>query len=546
MKWTETVRRRIRAFVLMLAVVMGAENFGRCAEPGGALDPVLDLFIQKGFITQQEVEKVKAEAESKRTNSLSNTALLGSKWKLSDGLKQIELFGDIRARYEDRSAEDPTQGRNAGNIDLQRFRYAVRLGLRGTVAGDFYYGLRLDTSANPRSPWVTLGTSSSGTPYQGPFGKSTAGINIGQAYLGWHPGDWIDLTVGKMPNPLYTTPMVWDSDLNPEGAAEHFKYLVGAGEIFLNFGQFLYQDVNPNTASGGLGINGLTGEKTDNVFQFAWQGGLKYSFTTNLSSKIAGTLYYYSGLKRSSATTPANLSPFFGDPYVGEGASLLVPGNAGGYSGFGTSSTLPGYQSLGFPINQVGLNHLMIVEVPFELNYKASRFNTRVFGDVAYNLEGAQRARDAAAGYTVYLSQALNSTVKSSPFSPQTHDVKAYQFGIGIGSRDLPYGPMQGVVYGNSCRRHAWELRTYWQHIEQYALDPNLLDSDFFEGRGNLEGVYAALAYGLSENIIATARYGYAQRINNKLGTGGSNQDIPQMNPIEHFNLIQFDLTFRF
>ena len=98
----------------------------------------------------------------------------------------------------------------------------------------------------------------------------------------------------------------------------------------------------------------------------------------------------------------------------------------------------------------------------------------------------------------------------------------------------------------NTSRKHAWEVRTYWQHIEQYALDPNLLDSDFFEGRANLQGFYAAAAYGLTDNVIGTIRYGYAQRINDKLGTGGSNQDIPQMNPISRYNIFQVDLTLRF
>jgi hypothetical protein len=119
--------------------------------------------------------------------------------------------------------------------------------------------------------------------------------------------------------------------------------------------------------------------------------------------------------------------------------------------------------------------------------------------------------------------------------------VKAYQIGFGIGSEDS-----LGLVYGSVSKKHAWEFRTYWQHVEQYALDPNLLDSDFFEGRGNMEGFYAALAYGFTDNVIATFRYGYASRINSKLGTGGSNLDIPQINPIEHYHLLQLDMTVRF
>ena len=42
--------------------------------------------------------------------------------------------------------------------------------------------------------------------------------------------------------PLYTTPMVWDSDINPEGAFEKFKYTIDNVDLFADFGQFDYQD----------------------------------------------------------------------------------------------------------------------------------------------------------------------------------------------------------------------------------------------------------------------------------------------------------------
>src|SRR5208283_3033828 len=105
-----------------------------------------------------------------------------------------------------------------------------------------------------------------------------------------------------------------------------------------------------------------------NIFQIAWQGGLTYHITTNVSANVGATFYQYYGLQRSSPTE--GVSPYFGDPYVGEGA-YTGPGSANlinGYSGYGTSSTLPGYQSLGYPNNQVGLNNLTVLEVPFELN----------------------------------------------------------------------------------------------------------------------------------------------------------------------------------
>ena len=527
-----TCRKRNRARLLARAFTFVflalAAPLARGIEPS---DPVLDLFIQKGMLTQEEVNRVRAEAESLRTNAPA--AAEASKWKISDAIKNVELFGDLRLRYEHRQANVPDDGR----VELDRARAAVRIGLRGDAFDDFYYGVRLDTASNPRSPWVTFGTSSSGVPYYGPYGKSTFGITVGEVYIGWHPLSWLDVTVGKMPNPLFTTSMVWDNDLNPEGAAERFKYRVGEAEFFATFGQFIYADVNPSYASGGLGFNGLVGQRNDTPFQLAWQAGVNYHITTNMSARIAGTLYNYIGIQ-------TNVSPFFGDPFVGEGAFTGV-GTANpinGASGYGTSSSLLGNSSLGFPNNQVGLNHLLVLEVPFEFNFKIASLDARVFGDFAYNLEGKERAEDAATGYANYLAlQSVAAPISVKPFPAQTKDIKAYQAGFAIGSKDS-----LGLVYGTTSHRHAWEVRTYWQHVEQYALDPNILDSDFFEGRGNLEGIYAALAYGFTGNVIGTFRYGYAWRINDLIGTGGSNLDIPQVNPISRFNILQLDLTLRF
>jgi hypothetical protein len=495
-------------------------------------DPVLGLMLEKGMITEDEAAKVQAQADALRTNMAAQFARENaSKWKISSGIKDMEIFGDVRSRYEDRLERDPS----GGKIDLQRFRYAVRFGLRGDAFDDFYYGLRLETSSNPRSTWVTMGTSS-----PDPYGKSAAGIDIGQAYIGWQYGSWLDLTVGKMPNPLYTSSMVWSSSINPEGVAEHFKYAVGPVSFFANFAQFLYQDENPNDASSGLGVNGGLGQTSDNVYQVAWQAGLNYQITTNISAKVAATIYQYFGLQQSSANQA--LSPYLGDPYVGEGSYAGV-GSANlvnGFSGYGTSSSLVGDYSSGYPNNQVGLDHLTVLEVPFEVNFKIKSLNARVFGDFAYNLDGEARAQAAATGYAAYLDSVTGgASIKA--FSPQTDDVKAYQIGVALGNKDS-----LGLVNGSTVKKHAWEVRTYWQHVEQYSLDPNLLDLDYFAGAENLQGMYAAVAYGFSDNFIGTIRYGYASRINSLLGTGGTGTDIPQINPIDNIELFQADLTFKF
>ncbi|HEY1661128.1 MAG TPA: putative porin [Verrucomicrobiae bacterium] len=552
----------LKILLATFAIAVSARAWcdGTTNTPASTTDPLLDLFVKKGYVTQQEADQVKVEAESMQTNNGAYLMPEQSRWKLDDAVKGTELFGDARMRYEDRTATDPAHN----EIELQRLRYALRFGFRGDMFDNFYYGFRLETAANPRSPWVTAGQSGSTSPYQGPFGKSSAGLAVGQIYLGWRYGDWLDITVGKMPMPLYTTPMVWDSDISPEGAAEHFNYKLGPADLFANFGQFVYADLNPNNVSAGLGLPtapGL-GQSAENIFLFAWQGGVNYHFTTNTTVKVAATLYKYAGLKRSntsdSTSSGSPESPYFGDPYVGEGAynyynavnHNFAPGYAGYSPGtqFNTQAGGLNYGSLSYPFNQVGLDDLLVVEIPFEFNFRIKKVAARIFGDFAYNLQGRQRAEQAASAYSTILTANLPPTGNASAhsFPAQTDDVKAYQIGFGIGSDDLVYGPTQGLVYGTGAHKHDWEIRTYWQHIEQYALDPNIIDSDFFEGRENLQGVYASAAYALTGNVITTVRYGYAMRINNLLGTGGDNQDIPQMNPINHFYLLQVDATVRF
>ncbi|MGA2540544.1 MAG: putative porin [Verrucomicrobiota bacterium] len=519
----------IAAALLLLALAPGAG-----AQSSPSSDPLLDLFVKKGYVTQEEAQKVKAEADAR----LTNAQMPALKWKISDGIKSVELFGDIRMRFEDRQAEAPNDAR----IDLGRFRYAVRVGLRGDLAGNFNYGLRLETASNPRSPWVTFGTSTSGAPYQGPFGKSTDALSLGQVYLGWHPRDGVEIIVGKMPNPLYNTPMVWDSDINPAGAVEKFKYTVGDVDFFANLAQFLYEDNNPTHTSALIYPTfQLSGQDTSAPFLLAWQGGFNYHISKDVSLKAAVTLYNYDGVGKNNTTPPvgatipgipaSQTTPGYSDTFVGEGGGGL-PGVAVGQNQNAGGLAVPANND-GFIFNQTGLDYLQVLDIPFELDFKIGRRPARFFGDFAQNLEGAQRAEAAAA--------VMNAAIPASKFVAQKYDNMAWQFGFGVSS-----GADVGMVYGSVVKKNTWDARVYWQHVEQYALDPNLLDSDFFEGRGNLQGLYSALAYGFTDNLIGTLRYGYATRINNKLGTGGSNQDIPSLNPIKQYELLQLDLTCRF
>src|SRR5215472_8782278 len=200
------------------------------------------------------------------------------KWKLAPWLTELELFGDLRLRYEYRGGELPGTGTSNPNDwqERERERYRLRLGLRGTVLDDWFFGLRLETSANPRSTNVTMGddASSSSAGGGGPFAKGSDIIYVGQAYGGYKGFPGFIFEGGRMPNPFITTRLVWDDDINPEGLAEQWKhtFTFGGGaaapasyskdgknvappppsepflklDVFANFGQFVYDDSNPS------------------------------------------------------------------------------------------------------------------------------------------------------------------------------------------------------------------------------------------------------------------------------------------------------------
>ncbi|HEY4282898.1 MAG TPA: putative porin, partial [Chthoniobacterales bacterium] len=188
--------------------------------------------------------KVTYDGKTYVEKSVPIEKVAADKWKLSGALTELELFGDVRARYDYRTGETDDNSPLgavapgvAGRNDWQersRERYRLRFGLRGTLLDDWFFGIRLETSQSVRSTNVTFDDDTSGSATaanNGPFSKVNDGINVGQAYGGYKGFPDITLMGGKMPLSmiLITTRMVWDDDINPEGASEQWKHSFAFG-----------------------------------------------------------------------------------------------------------------------------------------------------------------------------------------------------------------------------------------------------------------------------------------------------------------------------
>jgi hypothetical protein len=87
-------------------------------------------------------------------------------------------------------------------------------------------------------------------------------------------------------------------------------------------------------------------------------------------------------------------------------------------------------------------------------------------------------------------------------------------------------------------------VEAWWQHQDQYALDPNLVDTEMFDTKLNLEGVAVRAGYMLADAVFFNVTWAYAWRIDDSIGTGGGG-DI-SINPMDQYQIFQADLNFKF
>ena len=160
--------------------------------------------------------------------------------------------------------------------------------------------------------------------------------------------------------------------------------------------------------------------------------------------------------------------------------------------------------------NQTGINSLLVYDMPWEIGWKVGELPMRIFGDFAVNFDGDDRA--TAAGHPGFGDERY-----------------AYQVGVGVGQLKA---------------KHDWQVNVFWQHTEQYALDPNLVDSDIFDSRVGVEGVAVQAGYALSDAVIFNLTWAYGWNANDNLGTGGVG-DIG-VNPLDQYQIFQADLNVKF
>src|SRR5947209_9284586 len=182
-------------------------------------DALLDKLVEKGILTTKEANELKEETDKGFTTAYQ------VKSGMPDWVTSLRFTGDFRGRFEENNAE------NNLYIERNRYRYRVRFAAIASLIDNFEVGLRV-ASGNPQTnPGGTLVGGSPITANQDLNSlESRKFLWIDAAYAKWTAiknSDWtVTGIIGKMDNPFQLSNMIWDYDINPEGAAFQIAYNV--------------------------------------------------------------------------------------------------------------------------------------------------------------------------------------------------------------------------------------------------------------------------------------------------------------------------------
>jgi len=417
----------------------------------GEVDILIEKLVEKGVLSPsdakdlvKEIQKESAREKEAVKKVAAETAKEVAKkeggFELPKWVKIIKPFGDLRLRHD-------TQWRTttSGDTTRNRERLRLRFGFKIPTSETSEVGIRL-----------VSGSGFQNTTNQS-FDEHGRGKNIfiDRAYAKWKPSDNFTLLGGKHKNHMFTTPLIWDPDVNPEGLAETINFgISNKVKLFANFGQWIIAEQSSTS---------------DDPTLLAFQLGTEIK-PGNKMKLVCGVSYYdylkMDRLKYNSDDITDN-ETFIG--YNNRHGQQMV------------------FDDKGRLLNEWGC---------FEL---VAKFNAKellptpfsVFGSYVINLD---------ADIDDYTSQgvALAGTDPS--------DLLAY------GSDDRDTGWLVGFDLGRKKKKGDLYFKYHYQVLEDYAFPAVFVDSDMHNGGTNNKGHKAGLRYYIRDNIQARATAYFTER----------------------------------
>ncbi|MBT9591126.1 MAG: putative porin [Thiobacillus sp.] len=401
----------------------------------------------KREIREQVRQEVVAQAKLERWGDVN---------AVPEWLDRLKWEGDFRLRYQGDLFADGNApetffqafGQNVSNTleDRQRERVRLRLGLNANVTGGVDAGIRITTgnTSDPVSTNQTLGNT--GNKYS---------LVLDRAFLKLRPIDDLTLWGGRIPNPFFSTDLVWDDDLNFEGAA--VSYAPGAQEPqrvfkpFVTAGVFPLQEIEENA-----------GTQAKDKWLYAAQAGLEWTPSTRARFKLGGAYYQYRNLP--GTPNPASGNTFF-------------------------NATAPQSRQKG--------NSLFNID-------NDGNVNTNVWALAAdYRIANVTLVADFAEFFPVHI---IGSFDWARNIGFDQGEILA-RTGQNIEPETDGYQAKLTIGYPKISERHEWQAFVGYRYLERDAVLDAFTDSDFHLGGTNHKGFMIGGSYGLYKNTWVSARW---------------------------------------
>jgi hypothetical protein len=433
--------------------------------------------------------------------------------------KHFKLFADFRFRdendlfssnndpgiidYASFNANGPTDIRSFTNPNgipflnttadrLDRLSIRARLGVDATITDGVKFGLRLASGGDngPVSTTQLLG---------GGFGKKDFWLD--QAYLNINPSHWIDATVGRMPNPFVHTDLVYDPDLNFDGAAISTATkrddAKGIG-FFATEGMFPIGYIGNNFPDHGTDTSGIPVGKRNDHTKWLWGNQIGVDWDTkSFDWRFAGSYYDFSSIQGQLSTLcPTYLgakecsTDFTRPAFMQKGNTLFLirqlavdPKNP--------ESSQPQFAGLAFKYK--------LVNATSEFTMPVGKYQLLFDFDYVHNL---------AYHWTVACRYGL--------LSPPITNVEGGNFNVcddrkgnNAVLKSGPDGWYVTTTFGDSKPRTpwAWNVSVGYKYLEPDAVPDGFTDSDFHLGGTNARGFIVGGSLGLFDNTWLTARW---------------------------------------
>jgi hypothetical protein len=380
--------------------------------------------------------------------------------------RRIKFNGDIRfqyaaARFADGNYPylDYNAINEAGSItaagtdalintteDTDRIRLRIRLNMDAKVTEGVSVNMRLVTG-NPDNPISTNQTLGN---YGGRYG-----ISLDRAYIKFNSAiEDYALYLGRMPPPFLSTEMVWDNDLNFDGAA--FTY-------YFNRSDSLFDDVrqfDPFFTVGAFSLQEVE-LSSDDKWLYGAQAGFKY-LANNQNSLKMGLAYYYfdniTGIKNSPGSTLTN---YTAPPFVTKGNTMFDISNPTGVQDVNLFALAAEYHEI---------NLTMLYDIA-----NLAPVHVILSGDFVRNI-----------GYDA-------SQVQQNTGIEQDAKTNGYDIGVKVG-------------WPTVLQKGNWNIGVNYRYLERDAVVDSFSDSNFHLTGTDGKGYMLDMRYGIEEKTFLRLR----------------------------------------